>query len=521
MMRLPAAASNLIRMSFLLFRGDLALFRSLFFALTIFFSLFPGTRVFAQDFIPSIIPPFTVSPSGSMGCDYMFVGAMPTSVPSQYLGTYMILDKDWNIVFYHPTNLKILDFQLQEDGRMSMYNGWNFMLMDSTFSFTDTIHLPQFYSDPHEFIIDSLGHFWQIGVAYRTSMDLSSLTTTSGQPGDTNATLMEGVIYELDAQQNVVKEWYGLDHYELDDVGDEYISNPGMLDFMHTNSIDLDGKGNVLISNRHLSEITLIDWATGDIIWRLGGKENQFTFIGDSLGLNSQHDARFLPGNRISVLDNGSHRNPSLAKGSIYKIDTVNMTATHEWAYARPIFSSGFGSMQYRADSARLINWGRTDSWPHTGEIDMVDPNGNLLWNLQFAPGTAAYRAFCEDIPWEIPFPALQCVDSSGYAVLSVDGNYSEFLWNTTETSSSIAVNDTGKYFAFIDYGDGYLRTQPFYFLDPNSPCAGVGIVSPVDQEPVLLGVFDLLGRAVTRRETGQVYIEIWSDGTRRKVVQF
>ena len=38
----------------------------------------------------------------------------------------------------------------------------------------------------------------------------------------------------------------------------------------------------LMISSRHLNEITKISRTTGDIIWRFGGKNNQFTFVNDT-----------------------------------------------------------------------------------------------------------------------------------------------------------------------------------------------------------------------------------------------
>src|SRR2546422_8452549 len=61
---------------------------------------------------------------------------------------------------------------------------------------------------------------------------------------------------------------------------------------VHGNSIELDSDGNLLLSSRHMSEITKIDRQTGDIIWRMGlnSKHNDFTFLDrKSTRLNSSH----------------------------------------------------------------------------------------------------------------------------------------------------------------------------------------------------------------------------------------
>ena len=51
-----------------------------------------------------------------------------------------------------------------------------------------------------------------------------------------------------------------------------------IIDYCHTNAIEQDNDGNILISSRNMDEITKINRITGQIIWRLGGKNNQFEF---------------------------------------------------------------------------------------------------------------------------------------------------------------------------------------------------------------------------------------------------
>ncbi|GIT32243.1 MAG: hypothetical protein Ct9H300mP2_3220 [Candidatus Neomarinimicrobiota bacterium] len=44
-----------------------------------------------------------------------------------------------------------------------------------------------------------------------------------------------------------------------------------VIDYVHANAIELDNDGNILLSCRHMDEITKINHQTGEIIWRLGG----------------------------------------------------------------------------------------------------------------------------------------------------------------------------------------------------------------------------------------------------------
>ena len=45
---------------------------------------------------------------------------------------------------------------------------------------------------------------------------------------------------------------------------------------LSVNAVDIDDEGNYLISLRHFHQVLKIDKDSGDIIWRLGGKVNDF-----------------------------------------------------------------------------------------------------------------------------------------------------------------------------------------------------------------------------------------------------
>jgi hypothetical protein len=74
-------------------------------------------------------------------------------------------------------------------------------------------------------------------------------------------------------------------------------SRDDAFDWFHINSIAKDELGNYLISSRYMHSVIYIEGRTGDVIWTLGGRENDFMDLSGGNGTNfaSQHDARFLP----------------------------------------------------------------------------------------------------------------------------------------------------------------------------------------------------------------------------------
>ena len=87
------------------------------------------------------------------------------------------------------------------------------------------------------------------------------------------------------------------------------------IDLVHGNALALANDGNLLLSSRNQSEITKINLQTGEIMWRLGGKANQFTFV-DGQPFAYQHDVRQLSNGNITIFDNqGTQQNPAASHG--------------------------------------------------------------------------------------------------------------------------------------------------------------------------------------------------------------
>ena len=76
--------------------------------------------------------------------------------------------------------------------------------------------------------------------------------------------------------------------------------------------------------SRSLNEVTKINRQTGDIIWRLGGKNNQYTFTDPTSMFSFPHDFRKLPNGNFTVFDNGNGRNPPYSRALEYSINQTD-----------------------------------------------------------------------------------------------------------------------------------------------------------------------------------------------------
>jgi len=302
----------------------------------------------------------------------------------------MILNNDGSPYFYQALDEPSLDFRVQSNGMLSRWIGGDvrgYLVMDQHFQNVDTLRcLNGFDTDEHEFQLLPNGHALMIAKEERSM----SLIDPDRNP---NATVIGNHIQEIDAAGNVVFQWLCWDHFLLED---SYLENFDALqvDYIHMNSIAVDFDGNILISSRHLSECTKIDRQSGEIIWRLGGKNNQFTFINDPDQISSQHDFRPVPDKpgHYMLFDNGNLKDPRYSRAVEFKLDTVNMLAEKVWEYrATPDkFSRLMGNVQGLPNGNSLINWGS----PDLPKITELTPDSVVVYEADFTKEMVNYRTY-------------------------------------------------------------------------------------------------------------------------------
>ncbi len=261
--------------------------------------------------------------------------------------------------------------------------------MDSNYSVMDTFVAANGYpTDDHDLVFLSGGGYALIAQLIE-QIDMRKIVPG----GDSNATVMSGVIQEFDSAKNLIFEWRSRDHFALTDPTFENLASP-TLDITHCNSIDFDSDTSFLLSSRNLDEITKISRKDGHIIWRWGGKNNQFTFEGDSLLFSHQHSARRLKNGNILMFDNGTFHPTSqpTSRAVEYHLDEQAKIATKVWEYHHDpdIYSSSMGNVQQLDNGNRLIGWGSCDNVA----VTEVKPDGTTALEINFDPGVYSYRAF-------------------------------------------------------------------------------------------------------------------------------
>lgn len=359
---------------------------------------FKSNSVFGNDSLPSDFPPIEIKNSDGPSPGYIFLSNF-TQMASNIAPYLIIMDNMGRPMFYKKMTTPCFDFKKQPNGNLTYYHqgSGKFFEMNSSFVVIDSFYCGNGYkTDLHELRILSNGY------ALLMSYDPQIVNMRNIIPnGDTAAIVTGLIIQEIDANKNVVFQWRSWDHFDIAGARHEDLS-AHTVDYVHGNAIELDNDGNILISSRHLDEITKINRSTGAIIWRMGGASNEFAFPNDSLGFSYQHAIHRLPNGNVLLYDNGNFRNTSdtdvdpwersaYSRAVEYHLDEDHRIATLVWEYRRSpdIYGYAMGNAERLSNGNTLICWGAIN--PNVTE---VTPNGDIVFEMSLPRGFYTYRAF-------------------------------------------------------------------------------------------------------------------------------
>jgi len=395
------------------------------------------------DTFPSDFPEYYISVNNNPSNGYIFTAPYPW--PEFEPGYLLIMDNYGTPVFYRRTPLRSMDFKINRNGLLTYYNHstGKFYALDSSYAMVDSFACGNGYpTNEHDLQILANGHSLLMSYDYQTvRMD----TIVPG--GDTAASVIGLIIQELDENKNVVFQWRSWDHFKITDATDDIDLTAHTIDYVHGNSIELDIDGNLIISCRHMDEITKISGTTGEIIWRLGGKKNEFQFENDPRGFSHQHDARKTFSGNLSLFDNGNLHSPQYSSSLEYQLDETGKIANLVWNYSNnPHYSSALGSTQKLDNGNTFIGWGSN----FNPSITEVKQDGTKTIELYF-DSAHCYRAF--RFPWRTN---LLIADS--YRV-----NFEYIPVNTIDTEEIVITNNSDEALQLTSY---YSRSSMFSVVD-------------------------------------------------------
>jgi len=352
-----------------------------------------------QDSLPTDFPDINVNNISNPTDGYIFFAPF---IITTFSPTYLIITDNHGVpVFYRKTGNLNFDFKKQPNGYLSYYDlpSRCFYLMNNFYDIVDTLKMQNGYeADLHELRILDNGHSMMLG--YDPEPVRMDTIVVGGNP---NAVVTGLIIQELDENKNVVFQWRSWDHFQITDATYDISLTDSLIDYVHGNAIEIDYDGNILLSCRHMDEITKINRITGDIIWRWGGeycKNNQFTFLNDPIGFSHQHHIRRLSNGNYTLFDNGNLHSPEFSRVAEYQMDEINKIVNLVWEYRNDpsTYSFAMGSAQRLPNHNTFIGWGATAS----SDIMEVGPDGANKLTISLPDTMYSYRAFKYD--WDTDF---------------------------------------------------------------------------------------------------------------------
>lgn len=356
------------------------------------------------------------------------------------------------------------DFKVLADGRLLNAQHTSFFtwidggtaddqILDENLNIVETVHIGNGYqAESHDFELLPNGHILTLGY-YTTLADIRSVLPTAPP----RAEISGAVIQELDGNRNVVWQWRSWDHFNYNEFADWGPASNSIIAGWHVNAVRLDPMdGQLLVATT--SEAMKINRQTGDVLWRLGGAFNQFTFV----GVTPQEAIRQLAGHNFHRLTNGNYilLNNGAADGSRtsqvheYQLDEINKIATHVWQYipSNNIPTYTRGNVQRLPNGNTLIGWGSSITGQNP-DCTEITSNGVKVFELSFTNAlTDTYRAFRFPYP-----PSSQRVSDEKFSLS--DGNTYQF----GDTGVSIEV--------ITRVGDGYnsatVAREPYAPVNP------------------------------------------------------
>ncbi len=173
--------------------------------------------------------------------------------------------------------------------------------------------------DMHDFILLSENHY--IACA---SYEKKVNNIPGNLKPDKNLKVAANIIQEVE-NGKVIWQWDATQYPEFYTTSSEkniYISAVMTQDYLHINSMIIDPRdSNLICSFRSTDQVVKINRHTGNIMWRLGGKNSDFP-LKDSMVFQRQHHATLSDNNKtLLLLDNGDSTKRKISRVLEFGLD--------------------------------------------------------------------------------------------------------------------------------------------------------------------------------------------------------
>lgn len=368
----------------------------------------------------------------------------------------LIVRADGEPIWVHPvpgkqaTNLRVATYRGEpvltwwEGVITSGYGSGEHVILDASYREVTRIRAGNgLQADLHELVIGPDDTAFVLA----TRVVRALVPTPSG--GSMDAAVQEGVIQEIDIPTGkVLFEWHSLPEIDPAEAYPPAPTDGSAFDYLHANSIDVDGDG-LLLSARHTWTVYRIDRGAGTVDWRLNGRHSDYQ-VPSEARFAWQHDARRQPDGTISIFDDGANgiQEPfeTRSRGIVLALEDGAHRARLVKSFVHPagVSATSQGSVQVLPDGGAFVGWGSTP------RFTAFDARGGITLDATFEAANQSYRSRIQ--PWvgrPAALPDVTVDRASAPAVLRVS-------WNgATEVAAWQLVDP------FADLGTAPGATQP------------------------------------------------------------
>ena len=372
-----------------------------------------GTEDYTVNLMPSTFKDYTTEGVSTTAGDYYM------STYDEQTNYIFKLNNSGELIFYKKTDDNALDFRKEynSDGEVrytympyleatfcgiSGINPGCVVVMDADYNVIDEIYYQkqdgsEMKIDPHGFIYIDDGHYILTGYEDDVVNDIPE------ELGASYNTAYLAVLYIQEIKDGeVVWEFCSKDYpeflYATTDVT-WASSNDACYDYVHFNSMYIDGDDNLLVSCRNINSILKISREDGSLMWTLGGKNDEFGLTDEQI-FSKQHS--------IIVTEDGSYMlfnnaNDEVASGDAeyssiirLKVDEQSKTVTEYTEYETGFFSNYMGAIrQIDADNSIYL-WSVGGNYlglvPEYSMIEYSETDGEIF-KFRFNDGQR--RLYC------------------------------------------------------------------------------------------------------------------------------
>lgn len=214
------------------------------------------------------------------------------------------------------------------------------------------------------------------------------------------ARVVANIVQEIYDGQ-VLWEWDSTDYpelYAMSEIGNDYYNASQLwADYAHIDSIVIDpSDNNYVIAFRNLNAVIKLDRETGQIIWILGGRNDQYGLSEDQL-FEEPYDVRLTDDGGVTIFDSGSQNTTAITRQSrvlkFYLDENQKRVINVEQYQFENNYSENFGSVQELSAGHYMIGWGKGET-PNAVFSEIDFNTSRVLFELCTSDDSYTYRVY-------------------------------------------------------------------------------------------------------------------------------